>query len=362
VSDRLRALEIASGGDAVVVWAGNDELVLAAKHPTTRDYPTLCVSRSDYLGSAMNVIPVPSFPLKPQKIKTFPTVKAPNPTIQAILSQTLANDLLSLDTTLQNFFTRHSQSSQANDSVNWVKNYLEGYGWSVQLQNFRTGYCPNVIATRPGVGRTGRVTLAGAHLDDRQQQSGNATARAPGADDNGTGSVLLLNFAKLIATNDVQFENDLVLAWFCGEEQGLYGSAFMASDYASRGVNIIGMYNVDMLGYDCGQNTLAMVVRQTNLPFTDACRAVISVYLPNLATGSSTACCSDQQSFHTQGYPATGFFECPGTGVAYPNYHTDGDTVDKLNFSQVAYFGQGFEACVMETAVVALTKPTATTV
>jgi len=51
---------------------------------------------------------------------------------------------------------------------------------------------------------------------------------------------------------------------------------------------------------------IGLVTRFTTEWLTEAAQNVSALYLPDLPVGfSSTACCSDQQSFLEQGYPAT---------------------------------------------------------
>ena len=64
------------------------------------------------------------------------------------------------------------------------------------------------------------------HLDSRCTDVTDSVSDAPGADDDGSGVACVLELARLFATH--QFPGTLVLATVDGEEQGLYGSTFMA--------------------------------------------------------------------------------------------------------------------------------------
>jgi Zn-dependent M28 family amino/carboxypeptidase len=65
-----------------------------------------------------------------------------------------------------------------------------------------------------------------AHYDSRGSFG---RVRAPGGDDDGSGSGHLLGLAQAIGKMDVRFEKPVVLAFFAGEEQGLLGSHAYAS-------------------------------------------------------------------------------------------------------------------------------------
>jgi len=287
------------------------------------------------------VSPVPSV----DKIETG----APNAKIKEILDKTNENQLMSYIQQLSNYHTRLSTSPDSIDAVNWAANHYRNYGFSVTLQPFRSGYCSNIIATKTGSQNS--VVVIGAHIDSRSTNINNATQRAPGADDNGSGSAALLELARLIHETKITFTSTLVLAAFCGEEQGLYGSQFMANDYKSKGTNIIGMYNADMIGYRCGSSsTLTFDSRGVDTALTNQCKATVPDYLSGYPIGNNSGCCSDNQSFQNNGYPTVSFFECPGTTVVNPNYHNGNDLPSTINSAQLTYFSRALYACALTQA------------
>lgn len=92
------------------------------------------------------------------------------------------------------------------------------------------------------------------------------STRAPGADDDGSGTTALLSIAKTIARRGVRFNSNVEFVAFAGEEQGLYGSrAYSRKSHLSEetrnrkqlktdelkaaGANITMMAQADMLAY-----------------------------------------------------------------------------------------------------------------
>jgi len=202
-----------------------------------------------------------------------------------------------------------------------------------------------------------QIVVLGAHLDSTSGSS--STARSPGADDNGSGSASVLEFAKLVASSSAFFGKTVRLCLFTGEEQGLIGSRALARRWSNEGVNIAAMVNVDMMGYRPAGTpiTINLMDRVGDPALLNIARATTNTYLPGFANGNTSACCSDQQSFHENGFPAAGFFETPGTRVTYPHYHRQTDLLQYIDPEQVAVQASAAFALVCVIAEMTLTPP-----
>jgi len=242
---------------------------------------------------------------------------------------------------LASYSTRQSQSTPAVSAVDEVARNLSNAGAIVTQQAFRAGYCNNVWGEIRGTSQANLIVIIGAHLDSRSTMVNSVTQAAPGADDNASGSSVVLAIANAIRAANVTFQKTIRFGTFCGEEQGLYGSAFAANNSRSRGEQIDAMLNVDMLGYQPGANpVLGIVDRSVSPSFTQEIRNIVAEYYPSLTQASTTACCSDQQSYNSNGFHAGSLFEQGGPSVTYPQYHTSNDTPDKLNYNQLEAFGR----------------------
>ena len=104
----------------------------------------------------------------------------------------------------------------------------------------------NVIATLPGTASPERYYVVTGHLDSRVTDVLDFTSDAPGADDDGSGVACVLELARLFATH--QFPGTLIFATVAGEEQGLFGSAYMAQQMATAGADVQGMFSNDIIG------------------------------------------------------------------------------------------------------------------
>jgi len=72
--------------------------------------------------------------------------------------------------------------------------------------------------------------------------------RAPGADDDGSGSVNLIESFRALLVAGFEPSTPVEFHWYAGEEGGLLGSADIADSYASAGTEVKAMVEFDMTG------------------------------------------------------------------------------------------------------------------
>lgn len=105
----------------------------------------------------------------------------------------------------------------------------------------------SIIVDLPGTTRAKEVVLFSAHID--------AVVNAPGADDDGSGVVALLEAARIL--RDRPMQRTVRLAFFNLEEVGLIGSRAYAQRLAPKldagEETVVGMASLDMLGYFCDE-------------------------------------------------------------------------------------------------------------
>jgi hypothetical protein len=168
---------------------------------------------------------------------------------------------------LAQFGTRHTASSQTDPvrgigaATAWVTQQLQasaatsGGNMTVQQQSFIqpvSNRIPvptpitNVIATLRGTASPERFYVVTGPLDSRATDVLDFTSDAPGADDDASGVACVLELARVFASH--QFPGTLVFATVSGEEEGLYGSTFMAQQMAAAGNDVQGMFSNDIVG------------------------------------------------------------------------------------------------------------------
>jgi hypothetical protein len=172
---------------------------------------------------------------------------------------------------LTQFGTRHTASSQTDPvrgigaATDWVIGQMQAIAatsngaMTVQRQTFVqpvSSRIPvpttitNCIATLKGTATPERFYVVTGHLDSRVTDVLDFTSDAPGADDDGSGVAVVLELARLFAGH--QFPGTVVFATVAGEEQGLYGSAFMAQQMSAAGNDVQGMFSNDIVGASQG--------------------------------------------------------------------------------------------------------------
>jgi len=255
---------------------------------------------------------------------------------------------------LDSFKDRYSyggEGSGLDQAADWAAKELAKFGFAVERDDFAPGswrqrrITPQIVAELRGTENPDKIVVVGAHLD--------STSRgrpSPGADDNGSGSTVILELARLISEGKVSLKNTLRLCLFTGEEQGLLGSRALARKWKSQGADIVAMLNADMVGWkrDGAPITLALMTRNADRDMVNIVRAATETYLGDkLQVGTTSGCCSDQQSFYEQGFPAMGIFETPGSRVLYPHYHKSTDQTKELDYEQIELLGQAYMASAL---------------
>lgn len=112
----------------------------------------------------------------------------------------------------------------------------------------------NVVAIQKGTERPDEVTIIQAHIDSRVSDVMNATADAPGANDDGSGVALVIEAARLMSQR--KFPTTVVYAILSGEEQGLLGGRLLADVAAERGWKVKAVLNNDIVGNTRGSDGL----------------------------------------------------------------------------------------------------------
>ena len=104
----------------------------------------------------------------------------------------------------------------------------------------------DVLAIQRGTGDPNRVVIVAGHIDSRVSDVADATSDAPGANDDGSGTALVIEAARTLSKE--RFAGTIIYAVLSGEEQGLWGGTLLAEEAARRGWRVAAMLNNDIVG------------------------------------------------------------------------------------------------------------------
>jgi Zn-dependent M28 family amino/carboxypeptidase len=110
----------------------------------------------------------------------------------------------------------------------------------------------NVVATLRGSTDPNRVYVVSGHYDSRVTDVLDFTSDAPGADDDASGVAVSMELARVMATH--RPDATIIFAAVAGEEQGLYGSTFLAQQLKDAGADVQGMFTNDIVGSSRGDD------------------------------------------------------------------------------------------------------------
>ncbi|MBF5031905.1 M28 family metallopeptidase [Micromonospora sp. ANENR4] len=209
-------------------------------------------------AAATGAPPGPGRPARPQR---------PGRELTALLREIDSRRIEAVVRRLAAFGTRHTLSSQTDPvrgigaARDWIHAQLSGYAgasggrMSVELQSYvqqPASRIPvpttitNVVATVRGDVTPERVYVITGHYDSRATDVMDAVSDAPGADDDASGVAVVMELARVLSTR--RTEATIVLAAVAAEEQGLYGSAYLASQLKAAGADVQAMFSNDIVG------------------------------------------------------------------------------------------------------------------
>jgi hypothetical protein len=248
------------------------------------------------------------------------------------------------------------------EAAKYIKQTYESYGLNTEYQKFDITrmnpgpkgelgdeYTQNIIAWQEGIGAyKDEIVVVGAHMDHigygpRMSQWGGGKIH-PGADDNGSGTVALLQIAKACSYLKGQNKRTLVFISFSGEEMGLIGSKYYCNNplFPKNNPAIskhVFMLNMDMVGRLNTRNNLVSFEERDDVDKVVDFLSEKYTFAKRI-TGRGAGG-SDHASFYNKKVPVI----CLHTGQ-HNDYHTPTDNLAKIDYNgieQVAKYA--FEIC-----------------
>jgi hypothetical protein len=186
----------------------------------------------------------------------------------------------------------------------------------------------NTIATIPGTELPNEYVMLSAHFDSWDG--------ATGATDNGTGTITMLEAARILKKIVPKPKRTIIIGHWGSEEQGLNGSRAFVEDHPEIVANLQALFNQDN-----GTGRVVQIDGQGFLnsyaylgKWLEAVPKEISDQIETTFPGNPGGGGSDYASFVAAGAPA---FSLSSLNWSYWNYtwHTNLDTYDKIVFDDV---------------------------
>jgi len=112
----------------------------------------------------------------------------------------------------------------------------------------------NVVATLKGTDPNDkRIFLVSGHLDSRRSNEMDSIGDAPGANDDGSGTVAVMECARVMSKHS--FPATIIFVTVSGEEQGLLGAYFMAGKARKENWKLEAVLNNDIMGSNNSNET-----------------------------------------------------------------------------------------------------------
>ncbi|WP_245652323.1 M28 family metallopeptidase [Rufibacter tibetensis] len=199
-----------------------------------------------------------------------------DPVIKTMTEQVSAQELERLVRGLVSFETRHSLSTVKDKKKgigaarNWAEAEMQkaaatsGGRMTVTQDKYivkadgrrikEDVEMANVMATLKGTDpNDDRVFIVSGHIDSRNTDVMDAKGKAPGANDDGSGTAAVIELARVMAKQ--QFPATIIFVCVQGEEQGLYGARHLADRAKKENWNLVAMLNNDMIGNSFSDET-----------------------------------------------------------------------------------------------------------
>lgn len=240
---------------------------------------------------------------------------------------------------LFDFDSKHITQPGNWKATEWLLETYRSFGLDAHLQRFTTLQgseieVANVVATVKGTVNPELIYVVGAHFDSR--------AEGPGADDNTSGTAMILEAARVLAKRPLSAT--VMFVAFTGEESGLRG----AREFGRRmkdSIHVVGALNNDMMGWS-NDHRMDNTIRYSNAGIRDVQHAA-AIHFSELIT---------YDAFYFKSTDAHALYDAWGDIVGgigsypilgNPHYHQPHDVLETINHRQLAETSKATIATIM---------------
>ena len=328
-----------------------------------------------------------------------------DPRIEKLVGAVSDERLIALLKKLESFGTRNTLSSADSPAKGigaarqWILDEMKGYSPKLQVtfdtykvakqgRITRDVEVRNVMALLPG--RSARRIYVSGHYDTIAIEGGQSSSNAggagrdairvaqpgdpeapndypaPGVNDDGSGTALTMELARIFSQSGIEFDATLVFMCHVAEEQGLFGAHLHAQKAADERLRIDAVFNNDIVGNDKGgsgivdgatirvysegpedspSRELARFVQRWGARYVPSHRVRLMARPDRFNRGG------DHTAYNQLGFAAVGFRE---SRENFARQHDPRDTFDGLS---IPYLAQNARVNVAAAATLALAPP-----
>lgn len=234
---------------------------------------------------------------------------------------------------ISSYPTRFNKDPQPNthvfDLVKKLESELKDAPWTYEIKIIpHSSTAQNSVVLKIlGNKRPQESVVIGGHFDSINQ-SYMPGSKAPGADDNASGSANVIEAVKALK-NWRSFDRSIEFYWYAGEESGLLGSAEIAKSAKSTNKDVIAVLQLDMTLFPgSGVHTIGLVNDFTSPWLRGVLSDINSLYVKaKFVDDKCGYACSDHASWFRQGYHAVTPFEAT-TQTMNNSIHTAKDIIN----------------------------------
>lgn len=360
-SANLNVKALSTNHDLQLLAVSDDELnqLAAAKHQTINGCGGFINVTDNWHVALKNRKALPDSFLAAQLAAPTPPSKKPVYAIQyekqttEVLKNLNPQNMWTNLTTLTDFKDRYANSTTGVEAAAWIKDHIEtiaketGHADEVTVYYVATGKYqqPSVVA-KFGTSDEAGVVL-GAHMDTLKS----VFKRLPGADDDGSGTVTLMETARTVLASGQHFKKPIYFIWYSAEEEGLIGSGYVVKDFQSKNIPVAAALQMDMTGYEHNNEpTMWLMTDFVDKDLTNYVKKLIQTYVKK--PFDTSACgygCSDHANWYYANVPAVMPFETK-MNEDDPKIHTSDDKMELLSLDHMTDFAKLGTAFAVELA------------
>ncbi|KAF7360232.1 Peptide hydrolase [Mycena venus] len=254
------------------------------------------------------------------------------------------------------FRTRYYNSESGRASSEWLLQKIRNYTAElatpeqkaiISVEPFHHGWkqASVIIRIAPKGSTSDPITVLGAHCDSINKK--NPYLPAPGADDDGSGTVTILEAYRALLKSKYTPTTPLEFHFYSAEEGGGLGSQEIVAAYEAEGKEIKGMQQYDMTAWVASgsKEVVNIITTGVDTELTEFLTLLVGRYLdiPWVKEQQAKGTGSDHLLWTRAGYQACHAFEGLAVNANNENIHTRQDRIDashEFSFSHMRQFAK----------------------